>query len=83
MGTYTKINALIETRINGNQIKGNKTYMNMLNSLRTPDFVPFLREYYPDHMYITRVYKKIDKIEEMVRIRTNGEGILKDSVSLS
>ena len=33
-----KIETLIAARINGNNIKGNKTYENMLNSIRVRDF---------------------------------------------
>jgi hypothetical protein len=68
MTAEQKIEALIETRINGNSIKGNTTYENMIKSLRTSDFT-----YYDENfegrptMY---VYRKIDKIEVYVNLLT-------------
>ena len=61
MKPFEKIEALIETRINGNSIKGNKTYENMIKSLRTKDFRDYDRNFegYPTQW----AYKKIDKIE--------------------
>jgi len=61
MTAIEKIEALIETRINGNSIKGNKTYENMIASLRTVDF-NFYDENF-DGYPTMNVYKKIDKIE--------------------
>ena len=68
MTPQEKIEALIETRINGNSIKGNKTYENMIKSLRNWDFRTYddLFEGYPTAW----IYKKIDKIERYVEILT-------------
>ena len=68
MTPFEKIETLIETRINGNSIKGCKTYENMIKSLRTKDFTLYDSNFdgYPT-MYI---YKKIDKIEKYVQIIT-------------
>ena len=61
MTAFDKIEALIETRINGNSIKGNKTYENMIKSLKSSDFMAYDSNFGGNPtMYI---YKKIDKIE--------------------
>jgi len=41
MKTYEKIEQLVNTRINGNSIKGNKTYENMLKSVKVVDIVNY------------------------------------------
>jgi hypothetical protein len=71
MKAQQKIEALIETRINGNSIKGNTTYENMLKSLRTSDFTDYDMNFegHPT-MY---VYRKIDKIEVYVNLLTHRE----------
>ena len=37
MTSYEKVQALVETRINGNSIRGNKTYENMLKQISLSD----------------------------------------------
>jgi hypothetical protein len=63
MTPFEKIEALIETRINGNSIKGNKTYENMIKSLRTNDFRAYEYEKFDGIVNTEWTYKKIDKIE--------------------
>jgi hypothetical protein len=63
MTPFEKIEALIETRINGNSIKGNKTYENMIKSLRTNDFRSYENENFNGVLSTLWTYKKIDKIE--------------------
>lgn len=41
MTAQEKIQALVETRINGNSIRGNKTYENMLRSVTLRDITSF------------------------------------------
>ena len=67
MTLFEKIETLIENRINGNSIKGNSTYENMVKSLRTSDFNSYDNSHFDNYptMY---VYKKIDKIEVYVTL---------------
>jgi len=62
MTPFEKIEALIETRINGNSIKGNKTYENMIKSLRTKDFRAYESNF--EGLDTLWIYKKVDKIEK-------------------
>jgi len=62
MTAFDKIQVLIETRINGNSIKGNKTYENMIKSLRTKDFSDYDLNFFGTHLTMY-IYKKINKIE--------------------
>jgi hypothetical protein len=65
MTKYEKINTLIETRINGNNITKNNTYVNMVNSLRSKDILNFCMENYPEFSFVYRIYKKADKISAL------------------
>ena len=65
MTPFEKIEALIETRINGNSIKGNKTYENMIKSLRTKDFRAYESNFSElEGLDTLWIYKKVDKIEK-------------------
>jgi len=61
MDTNTKIMVLVETRINGNSIKGNETYENMLKSVTKND-IRFVAEF--DHC-IKVNGTKLEMIEQM------------------
>ncbi len=63
MTASEKIQTLVETRINGNSIKGNSTYENMIKSLRTRDFNEY--EALNEINVTLWIYKKIDKIEAL------------------
>jgi hypothetical protein len=63
MKASEKIEELVNTRINGNSIKGNKTYENMIKSLRTQDFNDYAWNIGPEAKPVMYIYKKIDKVE--------------------
>jgi len=67
MKAFEKIETLIETRINGNSIKGNSTYENMIKSLKSTDFMAYDNMFYSDNPTMN-IYKKVDKIEKYIRL---------------
>lgn len=62
------INELIETRINGNSIKNNKTYMSMINRITINDILTYANSY----GYAVQGVTKINLIESIVKSITKG-----------
>jgi len=58
---YKTIEALVETRINGNSIIGNKTYENMLKRVTLAD----IQSYADNYQILCYGAKKIDCIEQI------------------
>ena len=59
------IEELVSTRINGNSIKGNKTYENMLRRISIQDIIDFAKTYFYK-WGLSKVNRKIDLIESIV-----------------
>jgi hypothetical protein len=58
------VEILVETRINGNSIKGNKTYENMLKRVRTQEIIDFASNF-DLHPYTMCGNTKLELIEEI------------------
>jgi len=67
---YRKIDELVNTTICGNKtsLTTDKTYINMLKSLSSKDFLQYTSDLYPDFRIINFAYKKADKVKLLVEM---------------
>ena len=69
MDTYQIIETLIKTRVNGNSIKGNTTYENMLKRVKKEDIIYYSRVFSSEEScYIDISGTKLQIIENMRKV---------------
>lgn len=67
-----KVNTLVETRINGNSIINNKTYCNMLKSIKKQDILDYSFSLGYGQLYGT----KLEMIEQLKNYCVHGQEYL-------
>ena len=71
MGRLEKVSGLVATRINGNSIRGNKTYESWLKSVTKEDILQYANQF----GYEVCKGTKLDMIESLRRFEERAMGI--------